>query len=117
MSYFDPKIYCKQNLKEEHRRELDYYWEFVKQGVEYAVSEFTDMYDSGSGILDKLVKEIADTLKDEILTEFGNRFQYEVVGYIDDYDEDVEVEEYDEPENYFYESEDDEEEEDAPVSE
>ena len=100
MSYFDPKIYCKQNLNEQDRKEFDWWYEFIMSAVDSFVAnqgirEF-EMPDFLRNILADIEDEIIDELKDSIANKFNNL----IVGTIDNYPEDTYIKEIEEPELY-----------------
>ena len=96
MSYFDPKIYCKQNLKEEDRKELDYWRDVFLNVIENAKFEAASLE---NGILGQMKNEIIADFCEEVKDSLGSALQDNVVGIIDAYEEDVE--EVENPETYL----------------
>jgi len=110
MSYFDPRIYCKQNLKGEDLRRLELIEEVGVQALDRAYDVFEESCDEASGLLDDIKKEIVKSYKEFAREELGDILQDFVVGFIDGYEEDVEPVE--EPETFFYAACDEETEDD-----
>ena len=112
MSYFDPQVYNKQNLKEKDRSELDYYYNQVMQDIDDCLSVYES--DAEDSTMEKMEYEIAKDFCDELKTAIGCSFQEVCVSIIDNYDEEVRLQEH--PETYYYypdeDEEDDEEDED-----
>lgn len=105
MSYFDPKIYCKQNLKEADRKELEY-WNQIFNNVIYN-AEFDFTLETNieipaiNNIINDTIKAYGEMLKDKL----GQLMQDNLVGIIDGYEEDVE--EVENPETFLYDREED----------
>ena len=103
MTYFNPKIYCKQNLKESDRKELEY-WKQSFDDVIYN-AEFNFTLDTNIGIpaidaiINDTIKAYGEVLKDKL----GQMMQDNLIGIIDGYEEDVN--EVEEPELFLYERE------------
>lgn len=100
MSYYNPKIFNKQNLKAEDRTELDY-WDGVFKNV---VLNTKEDYDDDIPAITELKKQIIDDFCEKLKTNWGYELQENVVSIIDNYEEDIE--EVENPETYFYEGED-----------
>ena len=99
MSYFNPKIYNKQNLKEKDRIELEYWEDEFVSLIKTAQDNF-QLGSTGSKTIDRIREEIVDNFCKELKIALGCFLQDNVVGIIDHYDEEVdEVEEY---ETFFY---------------
>lgn len=101
MSFYNPKIFNKNNLKPEDRTELDFWnGEFLN-----CVENTKDEYLLGDDIpmIAELKKQIIDDFCVALKTQWGYALQENVVGIIDNYDEDVE--EVENPETYYYEGE------------
>lgn len=99
MSYFDPRIYNKQNLTEKDRREMDFWNEEVINTVEYVEDEYL------SGIELESVRNLAapfiHEFCKELLDDWGTEMHTITTSTIDNYDYDVEpIEDY---ETYLYE--------------
>jgi hypothetical protein len=93
MTYFDPRIYCKQNLKDKDREELEY-WQTVFENVIASASfEIGD-----ESILGRIRKEIIDEFCEELKKELSYAMQDNLVGCITSYGGDIE--EVEEPETF-----------------
>lgn len=101
MSYFDPKIYNKNNLHEADKKELDYWESVFINLIENTLFDF----ECGEGTLGKIKKEVAEEFSKELRTQLGYELQENVVSIIDAYEEDIE--EVEDPDTYFYEEEED----------
>lgn len=92
MSFFNPKIYNKENLKEDDLSELEYWDNQFKTIIEDCRTEF---FNSGSPTFDKMRQEIIDDFCRGMRDLLGYIMQENVVGIIDNYSgEVVEREEY-----------------------
>lgn len=110
MTYFNPEIYCKQNLKDEDREKLEYYQEIFESVIENSVDTYETITRCGIESLDKLVMDVVKDFVEELKAELGITLQELAVSIIDHYEEDVEpVEDY---ETFYYQPEEDEEESD-----
>ena len=101
MSYFDPKIYNKQNLKTQDRQELDYWERVFLNDIEYAAEDIQlDMpaIPVLADIVNQTVAAFCESLKEKI----GYTLQEAAVGMIEDYE--GEVDEVENPETYIYNS-------------
>lgn len=104
MSYFNPKIYNKQNLKEDDLSELSY-WETVFKNL-IDDTQFAEKVSTGSQILDNIKDEIIADFCEGLKIALGHNLQQQAVAIIDNYSEDVpEREEF---ETFLYDAEDDE---------
>jgi len=111
MTYFDPKIYCKQNLKEADRAEMERYQEFFHVVLDYTCDRFQeDFCTDDSLVLSQIKTEIVDTFVELTKDSLGRSLDEHMVGLIDSYGDDVEVKEYEKPEFFFYDPGEDEEE-------
>lgn len=108
MTYFNPEIYCKQNLKEKDREELEFYQERFESVIENAVDTYETMTESGIESVDKLVMDVVNNFVEELKVELGITLQELAVSVIDHYEEDVDpVEDY---ETFYYQPEEENEE-------
>ena len=107
MTYFNPKIFCKQNLKESDRKELEYWKQTFDNVINNAEFDFTLDTDieipAINAIISDTVKAYGEVLKDKL----GQMMQDNLVGIIDGYEDDVH--EVEEPETFMYEPEEEEE--------
>lgn len=108
MTYFNPEIYCKQNLKEEDRKKLEFYQGIFESVIENSADNYETMTGCGIESLDKLVMDVVNNFVEELKVELGITLQELAVSIIDHYEEDVEpVEDY---ETFYYQPEEDSEE-------
>jgi len=106
MSYFNPKIYNKQNLKEDDLSELEYWNKVFTTLIDNQKEGF---FHSGSPTFDKMRQEFLNEFCEQMKTALGYEMQNNVVAIIDEYEETVpEREEY-ETFLYYSDVEDDEE--------
>lgn len=98
MSYFDPKIYNKQNLKEEDRKELDFYEGLLETSINCVLEDEVDDEVNEAGILAQIKKEIYEECCNNIKELFGMQLQMAAINIIDDYENEVEAVEN--PETY-----------------
>ena len=110
MSYYDLKYYCKQNLKEEDREELDHWHKTFTNVIDGAEVDFdVDLTDEHSKVLAAIKSEIVKSFVELLKDRLGITMQEHVVSVIDHYKEPVgEVEK---PETFYYVTEDDNEDE------
>lgn len=106
MSYFDKRIYCKQNLKEQDRNEMEFYVELFEEAIENALDE-SEMETIHAGTIGKIVEEVRADFAGRLREELGLAMQELAVSTIDSYEEDAEPVE--DPETFFYEPEEEEE--------
>lgn len=103
MSYFNPKIFCKQNLKESDRKELEYWNQAFDNVINNAEFDFTLDTDieipAINAIISDTVKAYGEVLRDKL----GQMMQDNLIGIIDGYEDDVH--EVEEPETFVYEPE------------
>ena len=109
MTYFNPKIYNKQNLKESDRKELEFYKELFYSAVENAL-ENRSFNSTGSNIIDAAIEEIVKDFSKDLKHNIGVKLQDVVVSMIDSYEDKAGVEEVENPETFFYKEDCDEEE-------
>ena len=103
MSYYNPKIFNKNNLKAEDRTELDFWNGEFLNCVESARSEYALANDSDVPMIAELKKQIVDDFCHTLKEDWGDTLQENVVGIISKYEEDIE--EVENPETYYYEGE------------
>ena len=101
MSYFNPKIFNKNNLKAEDRTELDFWDGEVKNLILNAQDEYELANCDDVPMLVELKKQIVSEFCSLLRTQWGYTLQENVVGIIDNYEEDIE--EVENPETYYYE--------------
>ena len=103
MTYFNPKIFCKQNLKESDRKELEYWNQAFDNVINNAEFDFTLDTDieipAINAIISDTVKAYGEVLRDKL----GQMMQDNLIGIIDGYEDDVH--EVEEPETFVYEPE------------
>lgn len=104
MSYYNPKIFNKQNLKAEDRTELDYWDGVVKNLILNAQANYELDNSDDVPALAELKKQIVADFCELLKTDWGYELQENVVSIVDNYEEDVE--EVENPETYYYEGED-----------
>ena len=108
MTYFNPKIFCKQNLKESDRKELEYWKQSFDNLICNAEFDFTLDADieipAINAIISDTVKAYGEVLRDKL----GQMMQDNLIGIIDGYEDDVH--EVEEPETFMYEREEDKDE-------
>jgi predicted nuclease with TOPRIM domain len=100
MTYFDPAIYCKQNLKKEDLEALELTEKIAKETLESALDHAESDYEGMSEILDRIQVEIVKSFAEIFRLELGYVLQDYVVGIIDSYEGGVE--EVEEPETFYY---------------
>jgi hypothetical protein len=101
MSYFDTKIYNKQNLKTQDRRELDYWEQAFLSAMENSADEMQFNMPAIpvlADIVNQTVAAFCESLKEKI----GYTLQETAVGMIEGYE--GEVDEVEDPETYIYNS-------------
>lgn len=121
MTYFNPKIYCKQNLKEKDLKEMEYWKEEFEIALDMAYDKYNEVHcTADSMILDEIKIQLVDSFIEIVKECLGNRLQNALVSCIEGYEEDVEEVEFpetfdnveEEPEEIpFVDPEDDEEDE------
>lgn len=101
MSYFDPKIYNKQNLHEKDRAELSYWAEAFNNVIGNSVDQFlSEFKDVGLPFLEKAATEITEAFSEILRENIGYALQDTCVGMIEAYDE--EIKEVEIPDTYLY---------------
>lgn len=106
MSYFNPKIYNKQNLKEADKKELDYYEGMFHTTLDNVREDYSGDIPNGlADVVDGIIGDFVGRCKEW----FGYCLQDETVGIIDGYEE--EAEEIEDFETYLYNADDEDDEE------
>lgn len=96
MTYFDPKIYNVKNLKEKDREAVNTADFIVSQTITQLKSSYKDMLEQSNNTLKKIEAEICiETLEDLMYAYDSERRMY-ITSIIDNYEEDYQVEKYDE---------------------
>jgi len=104
VSYFNPKIYNRENLKKDDVFMLDSWQELINNTIDNAVNNQEIEGDLGLGdTLNNIKNEIIKNFCESLKTDFGYRLQDVVVSLIDGYGEDVE--EREEFTTYYYDNE------------
>lgn len=100
MTYFNPKYYCKQNLKEKDKHELDFW---CGEFLDVIENTEDDACEHGALSIEKeIIHKFCEALKEQL----GYSMQEVVAGVIDGYDDEQELKEWDEPDTYLYAGED-----------
>lgn len=86
MTYFDPQIYCKQNLKENHRKEFERWKEVIDLIIDRAESEC----DYEDNTLGKIQEEIVEGFCERLRETANEVMQENLIGCIESYEGDVE---------------------------
>lgn len=103
MTYFNPKIFNKNNLKAEDRTELDFWNGEVQNLIDNAQEEYELENCDDVPLIAELKKLIVTEFCSLLKTQWGYTLQENVVGIIDHYEDDIE--EVENPETYLYEEE------------
>lgn len=85
MSYFDPKIYNLENLKEKDRKELEF-WCDTCLGIVSSANPFMSDEDE-SDTLSKIRHEVIDEFCNDLFGEIASKFHDITVSIIDNYPE------------------------------
>ena len=99
MSYFDPHIFCIENLKEEDKQELTTWCLEMIGVVESANADFEG--DEISNTLSKIKSEIIDNFCNEMYERIACKFQTILVSIIDKYPEDEELKDIKTPTTFY----------------
>lgn len=97
MTWFNPKIYCKQNLNDEDREEFEFWNNLIMETID---SESADPIETGSETLDKVRSEIIADFCETLKIAFSAKLNELTALKIENYD--CDVEEVDEPETFSY---------------
>lgn len=102
MSFFNNKIYCKQNLKPEDRERLEAGKELVESIIEKASFDYeTDVEDDEEiEVFAKVKKEVVESFVEYLKYWTASVLQDKLVDLIDNYE--GEVEEVEDPEVFEY---------------
>lgn len=103
MSYYNPKVYNKQNLKEADRKELDYYYEKIFACIDNVVEDHYEY--SNIEELKKVEQNVIHKFCEELKDYIGYDWQEDVVSIIDEYEDEYEIQEVENPETYHYKGE------------
>lgn len=109
MSYFDSKIYNKQNLKTQDRRELDYWEQAFLSAMENSADEM-QFNMPAIPVLADIVNQTVEAFCKALKENIGYTLQETAVGMIEGYE--GEVGEVENPETYIYNSDNAKENED-----
>lgn len=117
MTWFNPNIYCKQNLKEDHRKSIENCERVCKDVIEHAQMEYEEYLedDEDSKVLASIKKEIVASFVEYLKYELGDILQNECVSMIDSYENDVPSVE--DPATFDYEPSEEDEDEDESEEE
>ena len=107
MTYFNPKIYNRNNLEEKDRKALDYIKNFLDNVIEDTKGQYKNKADTET-VLGKIQMEIVENFCEMLKVDMGFQLQEEIVYFIDGYEKDVEKVEN--PDTYYYEPKEDNEE-------
>ncbi len=107
MTYFNPKIYNRNNLEEKDRKALDYIKNFLDNVIEDTKEQYKNKADTET-VLGKIQMEIVENFCEMLKVDMGFQLQEEIVYFIDGYEKDVE--EVENPDTYYYEPKEDNEE-------
>ena len=105
MSYYEPKIYNKQNLKEKDLRELEYYEGMFHNAIENTLSDYDDEYPEG---VDTLVKGVTKDFAKRLKAYLGYSLNEDMVSIIDNYEDNVDVKEVENPTTFIYDEDSEE---------
>lgn len=87
MTYFDPKIYCKQNLLDEDRRELEFWHDEILGMIEGAKPD--EFEGSISETFDKIRDEVIDNYAEWLKNVMNMALQDMLISIIDSYEHEV----------------------------
>ena len=85
MSYFDPKIYNLENLKEKDRKELEF-WCNTCLGIVSSANPFMGEEDESNTLI-KIKHEVIDEFCSDLFDEIASEFHDITVSIIDNYPE------------------------------
>lgn len=89
MTYFNPKVYNRENLKEKDKHELDFYFRMVMNAIYNAEFDSKVTYEL-SPTLKKIKGELIEEFAKEVKEQIAITWDEIVVTMIDEYEEDVE---------------------------
>lgn len=96
MTYFDPKIFNVKNLKEKDREAVDTADFITSQTISQIKSEYEDMLNHSTHTLEKIQAEIMLETIEDFMRAYDNKRRMYIVALLDSYEEDYQVEKYDE---------------------
>lgn len=82
MTYFDPHIYNRENLKPRDRAELDYWLNAFNNAIYNATYDM----ELGDGAIDQLKVDVVSEFTELLQDEFGSELQGVLIAIIDGYD-------------------------------
>lgn len=82
MTYFDPHIYNRENLKAKDREELDYWLNAFNNAIYNA----TDDMELGDGTIDQLKADVVSEFTELLEDEFRLELQDDLIAIIEGYD-------------------------------
>lgn len=104
MTYFDPAIFNKQNLKPKDRKELDFWEDIFKNVISTTRDEFECACIGLGETIFKIVNEISAEWVGKLHEALGAALQEVLIGIIEEYEDGVIPQK--EYETYIYEGED-----------
>ncbi len=108
MTYFNPAIYNKENLRSRDRKELEYYQEVFNNVITNSQTDFCNAdFGGNSPTMQNILNEVIQSFCEALRTDLGYAMQEQVVGIIDNYEDDS-VEEREEYTTFLYNKEDQE---------
>lgn len=102
MTYFNPEIYCKQNLTEKDLNRLEAFKREVEEIFYLALEDYEESLKGDT--IDQMKVEIVKSFGETFKERLGDRCQDYLVAAIETYEGDVR--EVKDPETFFYEGED-----------
>lgn len=100
MTWFNPKIYNRENLTKEARSEMDYWCKTVVNNVLNAKFNFCED-GTGSETFDKMRSEIVDNFCQYLILQIAHTFNDNIVASIEADNHDKDVEEVENPTSYI----------------
>ena len=89
MTYFNPAIYNKENLRKNDRKQLEYCEQVFKNVIMNTKADFdASEFGGNSNTMKQIVNEIVESFCNELRVNLGYELQENVVGIIDNYGED-----------------------------
>jgi hypothetical protein len=99
MSYFDPKIYNKQNLRAKDLKEMEFWKSHFEDAVQGALDTYECEATDGKSMVAKMQMEIVENFVKVLKEQYAMVMQECTVAFIDDYEEDVPLQE--DPRTWF----------------
>lgn len=90
MTYFNPKIYNYKNLHEEDKNLIDYFDYAIESVENYEPIEWEGENNEKEPVLDRMKREIEQEFKEELLEYLKCERLENIVGVMDNYEEDIE---------------------------